>query len=105
MENVEAESKDEAMRGSKTAIRCAKAAFLLSSLKSSQNRQLRATAHEQAKERKMLRKTVGDLKIQLARERLRNKRIKLCGLMEFVLQLLLVISLSSLSLFVAFKFV
>ena len=49
MENVEAESKDEAMRGSKTAIRCAKAAFLLSSLKSSQNRQLRATAHEQAK--------------------------------------------------------
>lgn len=49
MEDVEAETKNEAMRGSKTAIRCAKAAFLLSSLKSSQNRQLRATVHEQAK--------------------------------------------------------
>ncbi|KGN60336.1 uncharacterized protein LOC105435036 [Cucumis sativus] len=102
MEDVEAETKNEAMRGSKTAIRCAKAAFLLSSLKSSQNRQLRATVHEQAKEKKMLGKTVGDLKIQLARERVRNKRIKLCGLMEFVLQLLLVLSLSSLFLFAAF---
>lgn len=48
MAKVEAESKDEAMR-SKTAVRCAKAAFLLSSLKSSQNRHLKATVDQQAK--------------------------------------------------------
>ncbi|CAK9325483.1 unnamed protein product [Citrullus colocynthis] len=78
MAKVEAESKDEAMR-SKTAVRCAKAAFLLSSLKSSQNRHLKATVDQQAKEKEMLRKAVGDLKIELVRERLRNKRIKLCA--------------------------
>ncbi|XP_022138206.1 uncharacterized protein LOC111009432 [Momordica charantia] len=102
MEKVEAESRDEAMR-SRTAFRCAKAAFVLSSLKSSQNHYLRATVYEIVKEKEKLRKTLGDLKVELARERLRNKRIKLCGLMEFVLQILLVITLSSFFFFIAFK--
>lgn len=48
MEKFPEESTEEAMR-SKTAFRCAKAAFLLSSLKSSQNRHLRAAVDEQTK--------------------------------------------------------
>ncbi|KAM4075129.1 hypothetical protein ACJW30_10G145600 [Castanea mollissima] len=82
---AEMEKKEEALK-SRVAIRCAKAALLLSSLKSLPN----STADHHHQEKKML-----ELKIELARERLKNKRIKQCALMELVLELALVLSLST----------
>ena len=50
-------------------------------------------------EKEMLIKTmvreIGDLKMELARERLKIKRIKLCGLMEVILQVMTVLSIST----------
>ncbi|KAM2668628.1 uncharacterized protein LOC126601551 isoform X2 [Malus sylvestris] len=87
-----------AMR-SDVAIRCAKAAFLLSSLKSSPNRRVSTAIddddYEIAEEKEMLKKEIGDLKVTVARERLRNKRIKVCGLLEILLQLALLFAISA----------
>ncbi|KAM0976726.1 hypothetical protein PS2_019328 [Malus domestica] len=87
-----------AMR-SDVAIRCAKAAFLLSSLKSSPNRRVRTAIDDDddeiAEEKEMLKKEIGDLKVTVARERLRNKRIKVCGLLEILLQLALLFAISA----------
>ncbi|KAM1180545.1 hypothetical protein ACFX13_019943 [Malus domestica] len=87
-----------AMR-SDVAIRCAKAAFLLSSLKSSPNRRVSTAIDDDddeiAEEKEMLKKEIGDLKVTVARERLRNKRIKVCGLLEILLQLALLFAIST----------
>ncbi|TQD69193.1 hypothetical protein C1H46_045274 [Malus baccata] len=87
-----------AMR-SDVAIRCAKAAFLLSSLKSSPNRRVSTAIDDDddeiAEEKEMLKKEIGDLKVMVARERLRNKRIKVCGLLEILLQLALLFAISA----------
>ncbi|KAM0971778.1 hypothetical protein FF1_019661 [Malus domestica] len=87
-----------AMR-SDVAIRCAKAAFLLSSLKSSPNRRVSTAIDDDddeiAEEKEMLKKEIGDLKVTVARERLRNKRIKVCGLLEILLQLALLFAISA----------
>ncbi|KAJ6759704.1 hypothetical protein OIU79_024715 [Salix purpurea] len=92
------ESKDERLK-SQVAIRCAKAAILLSKLKSSPNRHLTTSIDDQGEEKEMLIKTmvreIGDLKMELARERLKIKRIKLCGLMEVILQVMTVLSIST----------
>ncbi|XP_030948737.1 uncharacterized protein LOC115972552 [Quercus lobata] len=85
-EKAEMEKKEEALK-SRVAVRCAKAAFLLSSLKPLPN----STAdHHHHQEKKML-----EMKMELARERLKNKRIKQCALIELVLELALVLSLST----------
>nr|XP_008373972.2 uncharacterized protein LOC103437133 isoform X3 [Malus domestica] len=84
-----------AMR-SDVAIRCAKAAFLLSSLKSSPNRRVSTAIDDDDDEiAEMLKKEIGDLKVTVARERLRNKRIKVCGLLEILLQLALLFAISA----------
>ncbi|XP_050124228.1 uncharacterized protein LOC126601551 isoform X3 [Malus sylvestris] len=84
-----------AMR-SDVAIRCAKAAFLLSSLKSSPNRRVSTAIDDDDYEiAEMLKKEIGDLKVTVARERLRNKRIKVCGLLEILLQLALLFAISA----------
>ncbi|KAM2323058.1 hypothetical protein PS1_019933 [Malus domestica] len=87
-----------AMR-SDVAIRCAKAVFLLSSLKSSPNRRVSTAIDDDddeiAEEKEMLKKEIGDLKVTVARERLRNKRIKVCGLLEVLLQLALLFAISA----------
>ncbi|XP_008373838.2 uncharacterized protein [Malus domestica] len=88
-----------AMR-SDVAIRCAKAAFLLSSLKSSPNRRVSTAIDDDddeiaQEEKEMLKKEIGDLKVTVARERLRNKRIKVCGLLEILLQLALLFAISA----------
>nr|XP_023918900.1 uncharacterized protein LOC112030443 [Quercus suber]POF02340.1 hypothetical protein CFP56_31234 [Quercus suber] len=84
-EKAEIEKKEEALK-SKVAIRCAKAAFLLSSLRSLPN----STADHHHQEKKML-----EVKVELARERHKNKRIKQFALIELVLELALVLSLST----------
>lgn len=43
----------------------------------------------------MVRREIEELKMELARERLKNKKMKLCGLMEMVLQVAVVLSLST----------
>jgi len=43
----------------------------------------------------MMMREIGDLKMELARERLKSKRIKLCGLMEVILQVMAVLSIST----------
>ncbi|XP_050265127.1 uncharacterized protein LOC126709081 [Quercus robur] len=84
-EKAEMEKKEEALK-SRVAVRCAKAALLLSSLKPLPN----STADHHHQEKKML-----EVKMELARERLKNKRIKQCALIELVLELALVLSLST----------
>ncbi|KAM1134851.1 hypothetical protein TB2_043926 [Malus domestica] len=75
---------------SDVAIRCAKAALLLSSLKSSPARR-RDTAVDDDDDiaEKEMKKEIGDLKVEVARERLRNKRIKIFGFLELLLLALL----------------
>lgn len=48
-------------------------------------------------------KQIGDLKMKLARERTKNKRIKLCGLMEVILQVMMLLCFSTLLLVLAFN--
>ncbi|XP_041021968.1 uncharacterized protein LOC121263200 [Juglans microcarpa x Juglans regia] len=91
MEGADMEAKEK----SKVVIRCAKAALLLSAIKSFPNRSLNSEEYERFEEDEMLRRKIGELKIALVRERLKTKRIKLCGLMEVVLQIALVLSLST----------
>ncbi|XP_062025180.1 uncharacterized protein LOC133741262 [Rosa rugosa] len=84
---------------SRNAIRSIKVALLLSRLKpSSANCRLNAaTDHSDAATEKeeALRKEIGDLKMEVVRERLRNKRIRLCGLMELFLEVAVLFVLCS----------
>ncbi|XP_065848228.1 uncharacterized protein [Euphorbia lathyris] len=76
------ENKDEALE-SLTYIRCAKAAWILYSLKSSPNRHFTTRTDDQDEEKDlMMLKQIEDLKIKLAKERIKNKRIKLCSISE-----------------------
>ncbi|KAB1204071.1 hypothetical protein CJ030_MR8G028350 [Morella rubra] len=94
IEGLEMETKHEALK-SKMLIRCAKAAFLLSALKSFPNLSMNSTTDDQDEEEEMVRREIEELKMELARERLKNKKMKLCGLMEMVLQVAVVLSLST----------
>ncbi|OVA14204.1 hypothetical protein BVC80_9029g33 [Macleaya cordata] len=105
----EMETKEEAMK-SEIVIRCAKALFLISSLKNSQNQYhfINTTNnyeedHQERTELQLL-KTIADLKIQLVKERIQSKNIKHCSLIEFVLQILLILSFLSVILVLAFGF-
>ncbi|KAK2659741.1 hypothetical protein Ddye_006274 [Dipteronia dyeriana] len=91
--------EEESMK-SQTAIRCAQAAVLLSSLS---NRNMKATINNEEDEEKE--REIEDLKVELVRERMKTKKIKLCGLMEVVLEVMVVFFFSSFILmFFVFKF-
>ncbi|KAJ9146431.1 hypothetical protein P3X46_028700 [Hevea brasiliensis] len=94
------ESKDEALR-SQIAIRCAKVCILLYSLKAFPNRHFKTTSNGQDED--LMMEEIRDLKMKLARERIKCKRIKLCGLMEVILQVMLLLSFSTVLLVLAFK--
>ncbi|XP_057994602.1 uncharacterized protein LOC131168760 isoform X1 [Hevea brasiliensis] len=110
------ESKDEALR-SQIAIRCAKVCILLYSLKAFPNRHFKTTSNGQdesdskflcaleiyLREKDLMMEEIRDLKMKLARERIKCKRIKLCGLMEVILQVMLLLSFSTVLLVLAFK--
>ncbi|EEF48499.1 uncharacterized protein LOC112533946 [Ricinus communis] len=96
------EMTDEAAR-SEITRRCAKAAFLLHSLKSSPNRHSKTSINGEDEEMDLMVKQIGDLKMKLARERTKNKRIKLCGLMEVILQVMMLLCFSTLLLVLAFN--
>ncbi|GLU16192.1 hypothetical protein SLE2022_326370 [Rubroshorea leprosula] len=95
------ETKDEILK-SPIAISCAKAAMLLSSLKSSPNYLLESTNNDEDEEKEMMKREIGHLRLELTRERLKRRRIKLCGLMELILQVV-VLMISSFFLILAFK--
>ncbi|PRQ21417.1 hypothetical protein RchiOBHm_Chr7g0239021 [Rosa chinensis] len=72
---------------SRNAIRSIKVALLLSRLKpSSVDRRLTDHRGAATEKEEALRREIGDLKMEVVRERLRNKRIRLCGLMELFLE-------------------
>ncbi|KAJ0086035.1 hypothetical protein Patl1_08519 [Pistacia atlantica] len=93
------EKKDESVR-SQVAIRCAKAAILLSSLS---NRHSKATINDGDEEKEMLKRDMEDLKVEMVRERMKSKKIKLCGLVEVALQVSVVLFVSSFFLMLAFE--
>ncbi|KAK4274106.1 hypothetical protein QN277_017386 [Acacia crassicarpa] len=79
------ENEDRALKLLMATRRCAKAALLLSNLKSLPSHTL--------DDNEMLRRGIEDLKVQLVKQRLINKRIKLCSLSELIVQLILMLSL------------
>ncbi|CAK7347137.1 unnamed protein product [Dovyalis caffra] len=85
MEGAEKMQSNDKPLKSQVAIRCAKAAILLCSLKSFPNHHLTTSIDDQGEQEMMMRE-IGDLKMELARERFKSKRIRLCGLMEVILQ-------------------
>ncbi|KAK5832608.1 hypothetical protein PVK06_016410 [Gossypium arboreum] len=87
MEGTEGEFQDEA-RKLQIAIRCAKAAFLLSSLKSSVNR-----VNDEPEEEKIIRE-IENLRVAFVKERLKINKIKLRGLTELILQVVFGILIS-----------
>ncbi|KAA8538083.1 hypothetical protein F0562_027691 [Nyssa sinensis] len=106
MEGIEFESRDAALKP-KIAVRCAKAAILLSSLKTTKNRCLNSTnrREDESEESEMLQwKAMEDLRGELARERMKNRRMRLCSVMELLLQITLLLSLWTFCLVLAFKF-
>ncbi|KAG5544015.1 hypothetical protein RHGRI_016687 [Rhododendron griersonianum] len=104
MEAIGIENQPEALR-SHLAVRCAKAALFLSRLKFPRNRSADSTTFTEHQGREMeLSRTVEDLRRKLVRERLKNRRVKLCGVMELLLQMVLLLSLWTLCLMLALKF-
>ncbi|TYI29114.1 hypothetical protein ES332_A05G293800v1 [Gossypium tomentosum] len=87
MEGTEGEFQDEA-RKLQIAIRCAKAAFLLSCLKSSVNR-----VNDEPEEEKIIRE-IENLRVAFVKERLKINKIKLRGLTELILQVVFGILIS-----------
>ncbi|XP_023643665.1 uncharacterized protein LOC111831980 [Capsella rubella] len=83
-------SKDEFSRD-RVAIRCARATMLLYSLASS--RTIGSAGEKQ--EEGELRREIENLKRKLAMEKNKTNRIKLCGLMELLLHVVLVLLLST----------
>ncbi|XP_021285191.1 uncharacterized protein LOC110417261 [Herrania umbratica] len=103
MEGIEEKTRDEA-RKVQIAIRCAKAALLLSSLKSSVTRVFEAANNDEDEEKEKMRREIENLRVELVKERLKIKKIKLCGVMELILQLILVMLISSFFMKLAFDF-
>ncbi|KAK6940153.1 hypothetical protein RJ641_029684 [Dillenia turbinata] len=95
--------KPEALKP-EIAIRCAKAANLLYSLKCVVNRSLESATDNDIKARNAMKKAVADLKMELVKERMKSKSIKFCSLAEFLLQVMIVLLLWILCLMLAFEF-
>ncbi|OMO93777.1 hypothetical protein CCACVL1_06354 [Corchorus capsularis] len=94
MEAIEEETKEEA-RNLQIATRCVKAALLLSSLKSTMIRVSEARNNDQDKEEEKMRREMENIKVELVKERLKMKKIKLFGWMELIIPLILVVLICS----------
>lgn len=51
-----------------------------------------------------MRREIENLKVELVKERLKMKKVKLCGLMELVLQIILVMLITGFFMKIAFDF-
>ncbi|XP_050207593.1 uncharacterized protein LOC126657014 [Mercurialis annua] len=97
------EIKDEAVR-LELWRRCAKAAILIYSLKSSPNRHFNSSIdRENEVEKDLLVKEIRDLKMKLAIERIKKNRIKLCSLTEVMIQMTILLSFCTLFLVLVFQ--
>ncbi|XP_059630285.1 uncharacterized protein LOC132273323 [Cornus florida] len=98
---------EETMK-SHIAIRCAKAAILISSLKSTGNPWLKSTEDDkdeyEERETMMLKRAVEELKKELVRERVKSRKMRLCSVTESLLQITILLSLWSLFLMIFFTF-
>ncbi|CAN1351386.1 hypothetical protein LINPERPRIM_LOCUS42510 [Linum perenne] len=95
------------VRSDTAAIRCAKAALLVSSLRSSScfssSIRVGAVTVKQESSPTQEEKEIQDLKMKLVRERLRSKRNKLCGSIELAIQVwMLLLSLATLIILLGF---
>lgn len=97
IDEVGAENQQLPIMKSEVAIRCAKSAILLSSLKQQQQRN--SPKHSTIDE-----EDVEKLKKELVKERLKNKKMSTCSFVELFLQIALLFSLWTLSLLIAFNF-
>ncbi|CAK9154259.1 unnamed protein product [Ilex paraguariensis] len=102
MDEVTTENTVEAPK-SRIAIRCAQVSILLSPLKLPRNHRLNSKNGQQEREL-MLKAEVEDLRRDLLKERVKNKKLRLCSLMEFSVQIILLLSLWTLCLMIAFEF-
>ncbi|GAB2232276.1 hypothetical protein Droror1_Dr00011308 [Drosera rotundifolia] len=88
---------EAAMQRAQIALRWARSASqLLSSQKSSPSSLLRrssASTDNDEEEKRRMRMVIDELRMQLVRERVKTRKVKLCGLMELVLQVLIPVSL------------
>ncbi|XP_010267920.1 PREDICTED: uncharacterized protein LOC104605024 [Nelumbo nucifera] len=103
MEGEDTGTKGEALK-SQIAIRCMRANFLISSLKSLQayrNASTRDDGEEEDKRDRLLR-TITNLKIELAREREMNRQIRIFSSVEAFFCILVLLSLWSFCLTFAF---
>ncbi|XP_028771815.1 uncharacterized protein LOC114729039 [Neltuma alba] len=91
----EMENEGRDLKSQMAVRRCAKAALLLSDLKS-----LSGLALDN---NEMLRREIEDLKIQLVKQRSINRRIKLCALSELIVQVILMLSLLTFLLMLVLK--
>ncbi|OMO93791.1 hypothetical protein CCACVL1_06346 [Corchorus capsularis] len=94
MQGAEEESREEAPKV-QIATLCARAALLLSSLKSTMIRGFEAAINDEIEEKEKMRREIEKLKVELVKERVKMKKIKLFGSMELILPLILVILISS----------
>ncbi|XP_038996649.1 uncharacterized protein LOC120121331 [Hibiscus syriacus] len=100
MEGTEGETIEGAP-SSQIAVRCAKAAFLLSSLISYSNSVLQSAENDELEKEKMTRE-IENLRVALVKERLKIKQIKQHGSMELILQVIFVTLISSFVINLAF---
>ncbi|CAM8902232.1 unnamed protein product [Rhodiola kirilowii] len=89
------ETKSKARR-SQIAFQCAKAALLLASL---ENRSISAEDYQVLE----MEKVVVSLKVELVKEKMRMRHVKLCGVMEMLIQVMVLISVWSFVLILAFQ--
>ncbi|KAI4337700.1 hypothetical protein L6164_016084 [Bauhinia variegata] len=94
------ENEDRALKSQLALRRCAKAALLLSALKSLPILDRDNTNY---RDEEMWRREIQDLRIELLKERMKNKKIRPCTLVEFIVQIMLLMSLLSLILIFVLK--
>ncbi|KAK5832105.1 hypothetical protein PVK06_015905 [Gossypium arboreum] len=96
MEGTEVEARDKD-RKLQIAVRRAKAALLLSSLKSSVNRVFEAANNDECETqvKEKMRREIESQRVELVKERLKMKKIKFCGMVDLILQVILVMLISS----------
>ncbi|MCD9639103.1 hypothetical protein HAX54_023406 [Datura stramonium] len=99
MEEITSEREIAELLKPKVAIQCAKSAILISSLK---NTTLDSANINQNKNEENL-KEVEELKMEMFKQKLKNKRLKLCSVMELLIQVMVLLSIWTMLLLLAFN--
>nr|XP_009614520.1 uncharacterized protein LOC104107425 [Nicotiana tomentosiformis] len=97
MEDITSEREIAESLKSKVAIQCAKAAILVSSLK---NTTLNSAIIDQNKNEENS-KEVEELKMKILKEKLKNKKLKFCSVTEFLIQVMVLLSIWTMLLLLA----